>query len=345
MRWLRAIAEWVSGAAEDVAEFVEDMVNTVVEFVSDIIETIGTFIAVAFEWVGDLLGQIPIIGAALEFIADWLGDSISAIFRVLAALVKGVGSIIGGVLGGVIRIVGGILSLNGRLILKGLWGIVSGVLGAIFVVATVLLGALQTLTFTQARSRQLNEQEIAILRRVYGDSIAFYNVRIIVGFAGALSLDSSRSAIVFGNTIYFKREADGSPREPVDHIPLFVHEACHVWQYQHMGSRYTSDALSAQILREDAYNWEGDVAGGVTSWSDLNREAQAEVFYDVWDIGQLITDGAAPVAGDGIFYDANGTDMISLMISEDGVDNTVISDEAVSIVRGVRSWRLSAWLS
>ena len=345
MRWLRAIADWVSGAAEDVAEFVEDAVNAVVEFVSDVIETVGTFLQDAFEWLGDLLGRIPVIGGALESIADWLGDVISGIFRLLGAVVKGVGSIVGGVLGGAIRIIGGILSLNLGLILEGLWDIGSGILGAIFVVATVALSLLQTITLTQARSRRLNEEEMAILRRVYGDSIAFNNVRLIVGFAGILSLDSSRSAIVLGNNIYFKREADGTPREPVDHIPLFVHEACHVWQYQHMGSRYTSDALSAQILSGDEYDWEGEVAGGVTRWRDLNREAQAEVFFDVWDIGQLITDGAAPVAGDGVFFDANGANMISLMISSDGVDNTVISDEAVSIVRGTRNWRLSAWLS
>lgn len=131
---------------------------------------------------------------------------------------------------------------------------------------------------------------------------------------------------------------------------------CHVWQYQHMGSRYTSDALSAQILhrRKTEYMWEAEVAAGVTSWGDLNREAQAELFYDLWREGKLITDGvtsgeiterAGPNGG--IYFDANGVDKISLMVFPigSGIDQTVICDAAIVIVRGARNYRLSAWLS
>jgi hypothetical protein len=105
-------------------------------------------------------------------ISDWIGDSLSWAFILLATKVKAAGSIIGGLLAGTIRILGGIFSLNLGLILEGLWDIASGSLGAVFVYFPTLLGYLQTLTRTQARSRRLNQTEIAAVRRVYGDSIA-----------------------------------------------------------------------------------------------------------------------------------------------------------------------------
>ncbi|MBT4514939.1 MAG: hypothetical protein HOC77_07595 [Chloroflexi bacterium] len=341
MGWLRSIGQWISNAAENIADVVEDVVNAVVEFVSDVVETVGSAIQDVFEWIGDQLGRIPVIGGVLEAIFDWVGDAVMWAFRLNAAAIKGLGSIIGGALAGGIRIIGGILSLNGRQILEGLWDIVSGVLGAIFVYATTLLGYLQTLVFFgQTRSRRLTQAEMGILRRVYGDSIAFNNVRIVTGFSGIYSLGSA--AVVFGNTIYFKN------RDPLVATSLFVHEACHVWQYQHVGSRYTSDAVLAQISNrgDTEYDWETFVAGGVSNWNDLNREAQADVFVDLWTHGKLVTAGV-PATGNGIYYDADGTSTISLMefpISAP-IDRTVFCDEAVAIVRGVRNWRLSAWLS
>jgi hypothetical protein len=348
MGWLRRAAAWLSNAANDVAEFVEEAVNAVVEFVSDVIETVGSAIQDGFEWLGDQLGRIPGIGGVLEAIFDWIGDTLMWVFRLAAAIVKGAGAILGGALAGAIRIVGGILSLDGKLILKGLWDTFSGVLGAVFVYFPTLLGYLQTLTWTQARSRRLNQVEMAAVRRVYGDSIALNNVRVVVGFAGLLSLDSA--AITFGNTVYFK------DRDPTTNLALLIHEMCHVWQYQHMGSRYTSDALSAQILHRGntEYAWETEVTAGVTSWNDLNREAQAELFYDLWRDGKLITDGttSGPIVdragpNGGIYYDANGVDKISFMEFPigSGIDQTVICDAAIVIVRGARNYRLSAWLS
>jgi hypothetical protein len=123
-----------------------------------------------------------------------------------------------------------------------------------------------------------------------------------------------------------------------------------------MGSRYTSDALSAQILHRGntEYAWETEVTAGVTSWNDLNREAQAELFYDLWRDGKLITDGttSGPIVdragpNGGIYYDANGVDKISFMEFPigSGIDQTVICDAAIVIVRGARNYRLSAWLS
>jgi hypothetical protein len=337
MGWLRSIGQWISNAADDV----EDAVNAVVEFVSDVVETVGSAIQDAFEWVGDLLRGIPVIGGVLEAIFDWIGDAVMWSFRLNAAAIKGLGSIIGGALAGSIRIIGGILSLNGRLILEGLWDIVSGVLGAIFVYVTTLLGYLQTLVFFgQTRSRRLTQAEMGILRRVYGDSIAFNNVRIVTGFSGIYSLGSA--AVIFGNTIYFK------DRDPLTSTSLFVHEACHVWQYQHVGSRYTSDAVLAQISNrgETEYDWETFVAAGAATWNNLNREAQADVFMDLWTHGKLVTDGV-PAVGDGVYYDANGTNAISLMEFPVAapVDRTTFCDEAVAIVRGVGNWRLTAWLS
>ena len=101
-----------------------------------------------------------------------------------------------------------------------------------------------------------------------------------------------------------------------------------------------------RLVRLDAYDWEKEVSQGTTSWHDLNREAQAEVFKDVWAQGQLIADSVLSGRGNGVFYDATGAGKVSLMVPPaSGIDRTAICDEAVSIVRSAHNWRPSAWFS
>ena len=115
--------------------------------------------------------------------------------------------------------------------------------------------------------RKLSGAEIASLQKVYGNSIDYSGVRIKEGDAGLLSLGGR--PFTHGDTVYVPKGA-----LPLSNDTL-IHELAHVWQYQHGGSDYLSEALVAQTLGE-GYDWMKGVDEG-KSWSQLNPEQQAEL--------------------------------------------------------------------
>jgi hypothetical protein len=129
------------------------------------------------------------------------------------------------------------------------------------------LSAVQTLIGVEPPGRKLNDDQIAALKKVYGDSIDYSSVRIKEGNAGLFSLTGR--AFTHGNTIYI----------PPNDLPLtddlLVHEMAHVWQHQNGGTDYMSEALLSQNVG-DGYDFEKGIREG-KSWSELNPEQQAEL--------------------------------------------------------------------
>ena len=203
----------------------------------------------------------------------------------VGAVVKGVFGIIGGVAGGVARIIGGIFSLNGGLIVKGLGDIASSILGALIVFVLRVAALVQQAIPFQARRRRMTSDEINDLKRIFGGSLAFYNIRIVEGRAGIFL---GPRELVTGNTIYMKGHDPETERERL------AHECVHVWQYQNRGSRYTSDALYAQWFVDDEYSWEKELERGKEEWVEFNPEAQGKLIQDVYFEGQLVGAGALP---------------------------------------------------
>ena len=193
----------------------------------------------------------------------------------------------------------------------------------------------QSIILVEARERRLTAQEIRLLRRIFRDSIAYYNVRLVEGRAGLFGLNSRPFAL--GNTIYLKDRSVS--REP----DLLVHECTHIWQYQKIGARYTSDALGAQFLVEDAYNWEKEVGRGKDLWARFNPEAQASFLQDAYVWGEIIKDGLVVARGGGVFYDADGESTVGRLIVR-AVDHTARADTAMALVRRHASSRLSGAL-
>ena len=125
-----------------------------------------------------------------------------------------------------------------------------------------------------------------------------------------------------------------------------VHECVHVWQYQNIGTRYTTDALGAMAIygRDAPYNWEAELARGNTDWSDFNREAQAQLIQDVWNFGTLTFNGHT-TAGNGCFFDlqevqskyGNGIAEFNF----NGVDRTKLATAATNTLRGTINVRFS----
>ena len=206
-------------------------------------------------------------GDAIADLFETAGNAlrIGALTNLLGALVKGVFGIIGAVPGGVAKLVAGAP-------LSGLVDIGASIFGALIIAGGMLLALVQRLLFLQSGARRLTASEVETLRRVFGESLSLYNIRIVDGRSGIFAL--SGRAFTLGNTIYMKKETRPS---------VLIHECVHVWQYQNLGPRYAADALGAQLIYGmRAYDWRDEPARGRGEWLDFNAEAQAEHIEDCW---------------------------------------------------------------
>jgi hypothetical protein len=113
-----------------------------------------------------------------------------------------------------------------------------------------------------------------------------------------------------------------------------------VWQYQNLGSRYTMDALGAQAILPNAYDWQAEITNGHTRWTDFNKEAQAELIEDGWINGTLTSKGTT-AAGHGAFYELQSGTTDTAAFVYNGTDHTGVANDAVESLRGRINTRLS----
>lgn len=119
-------------------------------------------------------------------------------------------------------------------------------------------------------SRKLTEEEIATLRKVFGDQVDYEKIRVhdkhwTVEASGA-------GAFVFGNNIQIGEKFMGNKT-------ILIHETAHVWQFQRtMGWTYFFSALADQILaRIDGHNpYDYSKALGKKPWHKWSVEQQAQ---------------------------------------------------------------------
>jgi hypothetical protein len=121
--------------------------------------------------------------------------------------------------------------------------------------------------------RGLTDDEIAILRPVYGDHLDY----------SAISINES-SVIAFGGIPRTIDNTINIPGQSLDRKTL-IHEAGHCWQYQH-GIPVIAPSLIAQFhawrttgSRGAAYDWHGVESRGVP-FGDWNPEQQATWIED-----------------------------------------------------------------
>jgi hypothetical protein len=139
------------------------------------------------------------------------------------------------------------------------------------------VGAIQTLAGLEPEGRKLNDNEIAILKSVYGDSIDYSKIIIKKGDAAVMGLGGR--PFTEGNVIYIPDDVDLA-NDP----GTLVHEACHVWQHQNGGSDYMSESLWAQNFGE-GYDWKQKFDAGIQAWDALNPEQQAQFIEDAYNKG------------------------------------------------------------
>ncbi|MBC6460432.1 hypothetical protein [Actinomadura sp. HBU206391] len=336
VRFSRDLGRRGSHVSDAMADAAEAAVHAVGEFASDVIETAGTALRNGLEMSGGRLAHLPIIGPKIRFLLHWLATVTSTAFDLVGTALKAVFDLVGGVGGGAIRLagggIGGLAARDGRTFVKGIGDGVSSLAGALLVILAKTVAFVQAVLFMQLGERALTEAERSLLQQVFRGSVALYNVRVVQGFAGLFSVNVRPFAL--GNTIYMKHVDLAADPDAL------VHECTHVWQFQRVGTRYTTDALWAQARVADTYSWEAELARDHLRWQDFNKEAQAAFLEKVWRWGALSRES---MTGSGVFYkdDPIGDDVefVSSM-----VNHTSLALESVAYVRGATAWRLSAFL-
>ena len=157
-----------------------------------------------------------------------------------------------------------------------------------------LIGGFQTLVGLEHIGRELNAAEKAILQNVFGSSVEFDAIRIKEGYAGLMNvgdnngftLINNQRALTHGNTIYMKNEPPGTDKWN----STLVHETTHVWQNQHGGTDYMSEALYAQIFG-DGYGYANEIFNKNKTWVMLNPEQQGQLIQDAFENGYFSSGG------------------------------------------------------
>lgn len=109
--------------------------------------------------------------------------------------------------------------------------------------------------------RALTDEEIAIVRKIYGDKIDYSKVRIVTGadmtaWGGALTRGTY--GVTWGNTIYFPNTDKGdSLYSQGSDSDWLVHEMGHVYQNQKDGFGYFPTAMWEQLTQgKGAYQYQ-----------------------------------------------------------------------------------------
>jgi hypothetical protein len=314
---------------------IEDVVGAVAEAVADAIETVGNLVGDAIEALGGLCRRIPYAGVVLWGVLHWVAGIETAMFDLAGAVVKALMNLAADFVAGSIRIVfgglGGLLTWDHRVFVRGAKDFLAGLVGAFLSIALKGFAAAQSIFGLQWKKRKLTKTERDLVFQVFRRSLSYYNVRVVLGFGGVFSINGR--AVTIGNTIYLKGF------DPAVRPDVLVHEFTHVWQYQHAGSRYISEAAGAQAFVPNAYGWRTELARDDRRWTLFNREAQAAFIEEVWTGGQQTPTG--PV-GNGTFYTDHPVGPNTVFIdASTGDDHTFLARETVRTLRNPWTWRVS----
>ncbi|MGB4959093.1 MAG: hypothetical protein WBO36_06420 [Saprospiraceae bacterium] len=124
-------------------------------------------------------------------------------------------------------------------------------------------------------TRKLNEEELAIGKSVFGETLRYDLIRI--DDKARFGTKKIALAYVSFNTINYIRKIKSE---------IFVHELVHVWQFQYFGSIYIARAIEAQRSKE-GYDYGGTphlykVMLNQGKLTDFNFEQQADIIEDYY---------------------------------------------------------------
>jgi hypothetical protein len=150
----------------------------------------------------------------------------------------------------------------------------------------------------------LTGAELAQAQALFGTkNLRYQDVRIAEG--GILNLIfryNGGLAFATWYTVHLPYQQGEAGRTAVSsrqNLPLLIHEMTHIFQYQHVGSRYLGEAIYyLATTQRDCYQYGGQL-GLRTSWQQgkqfrqFNREQQAQIVQDYFALTQARQDVSA----------------------------------------------------
>lgn len=204
-----------------------------------------------------------------ERLADAGHGLLTGVTSASLGLVRGVGAVLVSLAGGAAQCARGRPREGLPRVGRGLTRVAQLPVDLFLMLAGRMLSAVQVLAGVETPGRRLTDGEVARLRPIFGDSLAYTRVRVKEGRLGLFGAPGR--AFVHGDTVFVPG------RGPPD-FGLLVHELTHVWQHQHGGTAYMCAALAAQWMG-DGYDWRKAVARELR-WAQLNPEQQAQLIED-----------------------------------------------------------------
>lgn len=160
-------------------------------------------------------------------------------------------------------------------------------------------------------TRSLRPEEIAEVKKVFGDGLDVDRVRIsegsdfpnFIGRVGAFlrgAKPPEHNAITVGNTCYFPvtlKTTDPNDRDWLRDMGWLMHELTHVWQFQHDGIRYLIEAIFSPTYvyvnpGETPNNSLKGFSKAGKKFRDFNREQQGDIVRDYFWSTRLDGDNA-----------------------------------------------------
>lgn len=154
-------------------------------------------------------------------------------------------------------------------------------IGLVIFWALRIVDIFQSAVGLQPAKRRLTEPERAILMPIFGESINYNAIELVLGPAGILTITGA--ALTMGYTIYLPLYSDRT----------LVHECVHTWQFQFEGFKYIGNSALNQLDRivfhhgYDPYNWKTHIDAGETWYTLKSVEAQASFIEDVYVRGHF----------------------------------------------------------
>jgi len=135
----------------------------------------------------------------------------------------------------------------------------------------------------KVNTRSLTETEIEEAKKVFGDGLSYWRVRIdewsLIAHLGKWAAERRLGkpvgdmAVTIFSTIHFSRRIDTQPGNT--DMAWLIHELTHVAQNEHVGSQIIGEALHAQ--NTTGYGYGGPEALQGRDFENFNREQQGDI--------------------------------------------------------------------
>ena len=225
----------------------------------DVIRSAGSWLWDFITWMPSRLwNMIRHLGRGIADVGLWIADIVSVI-RGDEGLLHWLGRAVLGGATWVARFFAQVLDVAGA---GELWTLVTNII--------------------KFNTRSLNDTEKEEARKVYGNFISYWQVRIdersLISAIGAYARSSPGMGVTTAHTINFNRPINATAGS--GDMAWLIHELGHVAQYTAVGLQYLGEAVHAQATA--GYDYGGGSALAGKELRDFNREQQPDILKDYY---------------------------------------------------------------